>query len=58
MLFLRFSAVGGQSLYKAAVRGLLFKQRRSAGSQLSSFLAYRKTDLEHLQLAIRSEVPG
>jgi len=32
ILFLRFSAVGGQSLYEAAVRVLLFEQRRSAGS--------------------------
>jgi hypothetical protein len=31
ILFLRFSAVGGQSLYEAAVRVLLFEQRRSAG---------------------------
>ena len=58
ILFLRFSAVGGQSLYEAAVRVLLFEQRRSAGSQLSSFLVYRKTDLQHLQFAIRNEVPG
>jgi len=32
ILFLRFSAVGGQSLYEAAARVLLFEQRRSAGS--------------------------
>src|ERR1700676_4507655 len=32
ILFLRFSVVGGQSLYEAAVRVLLFEQKRSAGS--------------------------
>ena len=32
ILFLRFPAVGGQSLYEAAVRVLLFEQKRSAGS--------------------------
>ena len=32
ILFLRFSAVGGQSLYEAAVRVLLFEQRRPLGS--------------------------
>src|ERR1700737_4236780 len=31
-IFLRFSAVGGQTLSEAAVRVLLFEQRRSAGS--------------------------
>src|ERR1700737_3528422 len=31
-IFLRFSSVGGQSLYEAAVQVLLFEQRRSVGT--------------------------